>query len=101
MLEVDDMALFTGINSADRNPVQHEASFHTNQDLKAIRRALDSVCKEWTDRFGFEPIYDIADVTHFAFIFMFTIFVDSPRKIYQFRSSFIDDNLDKVFLKKK
>ncbi|MFX1565313.1 MAG: mechanosensitive ion channel domain-containing protein [Promethearchaeota archaeon] len=76
-------------------------SFHVNQNLQDLRSALDSTCKEWTTQFGFQPLYDIADVTQFAFIFMFTIFVDNPRKIFQYRSQFIDDILDKIFLNTK
>ena len=76
-------------------------SFHTDRDLQVIRNALTSTCREWTDRFGFEPLYEISDATHLEFIFIFTIFVDSPRKIYQFRAPFIDDILDKVYLKTK
>ena len=73
-------------------------SFHVNQDLRKLRSVFDSICEQWTDKFGFRPIYDIADVTQFALIFMFTIFVDNARKIFQFRSQFIDDILDAVFL---
>ena len=76
-------------------------SFHTSQNLQTLRKALDSVCRQWTKRFGFQPLYDIADVEQFAFIYMFTIFVDAPRKIFQYRSQFIDDMLDAVFLHKE
>lgn len=76
-------------------------SFHTSQNLQKLRLALDSITQKWTERFGFQPLYDIADVEQFAFIYMFTIFVDTPRKIFQYRSQFIDDILNAVFLNKE
>jgi small-conductance mechanosensitive channel len=76
-------------------------SFHINQDHRKLRSVFDSICEQWTEKFGFRPLYDIADVTQFALIFMFTIFVDNARKIFQFRSQFIDDILDAVFLTTK
>jgi small-conductance mechanosensitive channel len=76
-------------------------SFHVTQDHRKLRSTFDSICEQWTERFGFRPLFDIADVTQFALIFMFSIFVDNARKIFQFRSQFIDDILDAVFPKTK
>jgi hypothetical protein len=73
-------------------------TFHTNQNIHNLRKALDAVCNRWKQKFGFRPLYLVSDLTHLGFTYTFILFVSEPTKLLQFKSQFIDDIIDAVFL---
>ncbi len=52
---------------------------------------LSSVCKRWKRKFKFEPIFALVSISHVAFTYAITIFVDDPQLLLEYRSDFIKD----------
>ncbi|MDO8123152.1 MAG: mechanosensitive ion channel [Candidatus Hermodarchaeota archaeon] len=75
-------------------------AFHTSQDLRKLRDALDQVCKKWGTKFGFRPVYEITEVEQFAFKYNFVLFSDNARKILEFKPAFMDEILNAIFISK-
>ncbi len=73
-------------------------SFHTSQDLRKLRTALDQVCDQWATKFGFRPFYEINEVAQFSFSYNFILFADKAKKILELKPIFIDSVLDALFL---
>lgn len=73
-------------------------SFHTSQDLRKLRMALDQVCDQWATKFGFRPLYEINEVAQFSFSYNFILFADNAKKILELKPMFIDAVLDALFL---
>ena len=52
---------------------------------------LSRVCKRWKRKFKFEPIFALVSISHVAFTYALTIFVDDPQLLIEHRSDFIED----------
>jgi hypothetical protein len=72
-------------------------AFPRTDDIVSYDKAFDLVCERWADRFGFPPVYALADVTHVAFSYAFTIFVDDAQKLLEFKSDFMEDIVGTVY----
>lgn len=72
-------------------------SFPTSKNITFYNKAFDTVCKGWTKKFGFRPLYALSDVSHIAFTYGFTIFVDNPKLLLEFKSDFMEDIAKSVF----
>ncbi len=72
-------------------------AFHTSQKIKKLEAGLDQVCTRWHEHFGFKPIFEILDISQFAFTYQFSIFVDNPRKIIDCKAEFLKDLLHTIF----
>ncbi|MFX0168892.1 MAG: mechanosensitive ion channel family protein [Candidatus Hodarchaeota archaeon] len=74
-----------------------QLKFPVKKPQKTYEKILDRVCKQWEPKFGFMPVYAITDITHLAFTYSITIFVDDPQLLLENRSEFIRDIGNEVY----
>jgi hypothetical protein len=55
------------------------------------KELLSRVCKRWKRKFKFEPVFSLVSISHVAFTYAITIFVDDPQLLIEYRSDFIED----------
>ncbi|MFX1299534.1 MAG: mechanosensitive ion channel family protein [Promethearchaeota archaeon] len=68
-----------------------ELKFPVKESNEKYESILSEVCKRWTEKFGFEPVYALTSISHVAFTYAFTIFVEDPQVLLEYRSAFIED----------
>ena len=68
-----------------------ELKFPVKKSHEEYEPILSEVCKRWKEKFGFEPVYALTSISHVAFTYSFTIFVDDPQILLEHRSEFIED----------
>ena len=68
-----------------------ELKFPVKKSHEQYAPILSGVCKRWKEKFGFEPVYALTSISHVAFTYTFTIFVDDPQILLEHRSEFIED----------
>ncbi len=68
-----------------------ELRFPVKDPHEKYDKILNSVCKKWKAKFGFEPVYALTNISHIAFTYAFTIFVENPQLLLEHRSDFIED----------
>lgn len=68
-----------------------ELKFPVKMKAEKYEEMLTLVCKRWKRKFGFEPIYAMVSIDHVGFTYAFTIFVDDPQLLLEYRSAFIED----------
>jgi small-conductance mechanosensitive channel len=73
-------------------------NFHIDKNIKDLNLVFNKVANKWTKKFGFRPLYEITDANQFAYTYLFTLFVDDPRKILQYKSHFIEDLVQNVHI---
>jgi len=54
-------------------------------------KMFKTVCKRWKSKFGFEPVFALVSIDDIAFTYAFTIFVDNPHLLIEYRTAFICD----------
>jgi hypothetical protein len=65
--------------------------FSVKKPQQTYNEILQRVCKRWKRKFGFPPVYAITDISHLAYTYAFTIFVENPQVLLDNRSAFIED----------
>ena len=68
-----------------------ELRFPIKVQEEKYEKLLSGVCKRWKRKFGFEPIFALVSISHVAFTYAITIFVDDPKLLIEHRSDFIED----------
>lgn len=68
-----------------------ELRFPVKESHEKYEPILREVCKRWKKKFGFEPVYALTSISHVAFTYAFTIFVEDPQILLEHRSAFIED----------
>ena len=68
-----------------------ELRFPVKESHEKYEPILSEVCKRWKKKFGFEPVYALTSISHVAFTYAFTIFVEDPQVLLEYRSAFIED----------
>jgi hypothetical protein len=68
-----------------------ELRFPVKESHEKYESILSEVCKRWKKKFGFEPVYALTSISHVAFTYAFTIFVEDPQILLENRSAFIED----------
>lgn len=68
-----------------------ELRFPVKDSHEKYEPILTEVCKRWKKKFGFEPVYALTSISHVAFTYSFTIFVEDPQVLLEYRSAFIED----------
>ncbi|MFW9830847.1 MAG: mechanosensitive ion channel family protein [Candidatus Thorarchaeota archaeon] len=68
-----------------------ELKFPIKQSAEKYTEILSKVCKRWENKFGFEPVFSMVSISHVAFTYAFTIFVENPQLLLEYRSTFIED----------
>lgn len=68
-----------------------ELRFPVKESHDKYEPILSNVCKRWKKKFGFEPVYALTSISHVAFTYAFTIFVEDPQILLEHRSDFIED----------
>jgi hypothetical protein len=74
-----------------------ELKFSVKTPQKTYQKILQRVCKRWEPKFGFLPVYAITNITHLAYTYAFTLFVDDPQLLLESRSAFIEDIGEEVY----
>jgi hypothetical protein len=68
-----------------------ELRFPVKESHEKYEPILREVCKRWKKKFGFEPVYALTSISHVAFTYAFTIFVEDSQVLLEYRSAFIED----------
>lgn len=68
-----------------------ELKFPVKESHEKYEPILSEVCTRWKTKFGFEPVYALTSISHVAFTYAFTIFVEDPQVLLENRSAFIED----------
>lgn len=68
-----------------------ELKFPVKESHEKYEPILSEVCKQWETKFGFEPVFALTSISHVAFTYTFTIFVEDPQILLEHRSEFIED----------
>ncbi len=68
-----------------------ELRFPVTESHEKYEPILREVCKRWKKKFGFAPVYALTSISHVAFTYAFTIFVEDPQILLEYRSAFIED----------
>jgi small conductance mechanosensitive channel len=68
-----------------------ELRFPVKESHEKYEPILRAVCKQWKKKFGFEPVFSLTSISHVAFTYAFTIFVEDPQILLEHRSAFIED----------
>jgi hypothetical protein len=68
-----------------------ELRFPVRQKIDHYDQVFSEVCKRWKKRFKIKPVYAMTSMSHLAFTYAFTIFVEDPKILMEYRSQFIED----------
>jgi hypothetical protein len=68
-----------------------ELRFPVKVKEEDYEKLLQGVCRRWAEKFGFEPVFSLVSISHIAFTYAITIFVEDPRLLIENRSDFIED----------
>ncbi len=68
-----------------------ELRFPVKEPQEKYEPILREVCKRWKKKFGFKPVFALTSISHVAFTYAFTIFVEDPQVLLEYRSAFIED----------
>ena len=68
-----------------------ELRFPVKDSHEKYEQILSEVCKKWKKKFGFEPVFALTSISHVAFTYAFTIFVEDSQVLLEYRSAFIED----------
>jgi small-conductance mechanosensitive channel len=68
-----------------------ELKFPVKVQEEKYEELLTTVCKRWKRKFGFQPVFSLVSISHIAFTYAITIFVDDPQLLIEHRSDFIED----------
>ncbi|MFX1566297.1 MAG: mechanosensitive ion channel family protein [Promethearchaeota archaeon] len=74
-----------------------ELKFPVKVQEEKYEELLSGVCKRWKDQFGFEPVFSLVSISHIAFTYAITIFVDDPQLLIEHRSDFIEDIAQTIY----
>ncbi|MHA1916760.1 MAG: mechanosensitive ion channel domain-containing protein [Candidatus Ranarchaeia archaeon] len=72
-------------------------AFPISNNITNLDKVFNDVAQNWTDKFGFCPLYELSDVSHVAFTYLFTIFTNDPRKILKNKSQFMKDIIRRIY----
>jgi hypothetical protein len=68
-----------------------ELRFPVKVKEEDYEKFLRGICKRWKKKFGFEPVFSLVSISHIAFTYAITIFVEDPQLLIEHRSDFIED----------
>ena len=72
-------------------------AFPVTDNVEKYNKAFDQICKRWKSKFGFPPVVALSNISHVAFTYAFTIFVDNPQILLERKGEFIEDIAKTVF----
>ena len=78
-----------------------DLKFSVNKSQQTYNEILQRVCKRWKRKFGFPPVYAITNISHLAYTYSFTIFVEDPQVLLDNRSAFIEDIGKEIYTNSK
>jgi hypothetical protein len=68
-----------------------ELRFPIAPGIDHYEQKLPPVMKRWKRKFAYKPVYAMSAISHLAFTYAFTIFVEDPKLLLNYRSEFIED----------
>lgn len=74
-----------------------ELQFPIEPGLNHYENKLPNIMKRWTRKFGYRPAYVLSSTSHLAFTYSFTIFVEDPKLLLDYRFDFLEDITREVY----
>lgn len=68
-----------------------ELGFPIAPGLRHYEEKLPPIMKRWTSKFGFKPDFVLSSTSSLAFTYTFTIFVEDPKLLLDYRFDFIEE----------
>ncbi len=68
-----------------------ELQFPVTTKHDKYEQICEKVCKKWEQIFGYKPVFALTSIDPTAFTYAFTIFVENPQLLIEYRSEFIED----------
>jgi small-conductance mechanosensitive channel len=65
--------------------------FPVTESPARYEKIFKAVCKRWKAKFEFEPVWALVSIDDIAFTYAFTIFVQNPHLLIEYRTAFICD----------
>ncbi|MFX1576182.1 MAG: mechanosensitive ion channel family protein [Promethearchaeota archaeon] len=84
-------ALSRAVDTSNLIQYTFELQFPIDRGLNHYEDKLPNIMKRWTRKFGYKPGYVLSSTSYLAFTYSFTIFVENPKLLLDYRFDFLED----------